>query len=195
MIFKLSGKNKFSLLLIFLSFSLILSQDERCTLIQHCSKCPDIKRCEICETGYKLAIELDRCIPENEPYSQNQTLSQQNSPGPLSSNNSQNQLNSSLGSPQAIGLSQNSTNITLNVSKPPLASNNPTASNANQGLSPLESAGNSGGSSLKKIICFAVVILVICIICLYIRKKKGKASYFYDESGNRDEKAKVVYIR
>ncbi len=191
MIFKLSEKNKFSLLLIFLSFTLILSQEERCTLIQHCSKCPDIKRCEICDTGYKLAIELDRCIPENEPYSLNQTLSQQNSLGPLSSNNSQNQSNSSLGSSQPVGL----TNITSNVSNPPVASNNPTTSKANQGLSPLESAGTSGGSSLKSIICLVVIILVVCIICLCIRKKKGKPSYFYDESGNRDEKAKVVYIK
>ena len=207
MIFKSCGNNKFSLLLIFLSFTLILSQDENCTSILHCHKCPDIKRCETCDSGYKLAVELDRCIPENEPYNLNQTLSQQNPQGPLSSNNAQNPLNTSSGSGQAIGLSQNCTNTTSNVSlssnisfasKPPVASNNPmpsNARNANQGLSPLESADNSKGSSLKKFICIFVIILVICIIYLCIKKRKGKADYFYDESGNRDEKAKVVYIR
>ena len=201
MIFKSCGNNKFSLLLIFLSFTLILSQDENCTSILHCHKCPDIKRCETCDSGYKLAVELDRCIPENESYSQNLTLFQQNSPGPLSSNNAQNLLNSSSGSAQALGSSQNCTNTTSNVSlasKPPVAFNNPMASNAqkaNQGLSPLESSESSGGSSRKIIICLVVVILVICIIYICIRKKRGKASYFYDESGNPDEKAKVVYIR
>ena len=207
MFFKFLGNSKFSLLLIFLSFTLIISQNERCTSILHCYYCPDIKRCETCETGFKLAVELDRCIPENEPYNLNITIPQENSPGPLSSNNAQNQLNSSSG-----GSLQNCTNITSNisssnisvVSKPPVASNapvasnNPTASNAqnaNQGLSPLESEKSSGGSSLKKCICLVVIILVICIIYIFIRKKKGKASYFYDESGNPDEKAKVVSIK
>ena len=207
MIFQSCGNNKFSILLILLSFTLILSQDENCTSILHCHKCPDIKRCETCDSGYKLAVELDRCIPENESYDLNLTLSQQNSPGPLSSNNAQNALNSSSGSQQAIGSSQNCTNTTSNISlssnisfasKPPVASNNPMASNAqkaNQGLSPLENTESSGGSSHKFIICLIVVILIICVIYICIRKKKGKASYFYDESGNPDEKAKVVYIR
>ena len=190
MTFKSCGNNIFFLLLIFLCFTLILSQNENCTSILHCHHCPDIKRCEICDTGYKLALELDRCIPENESYSQNQGVSA-----------------------QAIGSSQNCTNTTSNeslssnislASKPPIAqnapvaSNNPMASNAkdtNQGLSLLERTNSSGGSSLKICICIVVVISVICIIYLCIRKKKGKASYFYDESGNPDEKAKVVYIK
>ena len=184
MIFKSCGNNIFSLLLIFLSFTLILSQDENCTSIPHCRHCPDIKRCEVCGNGYKLALELDRCIPENESYSQNQGVSA-----------------------QAIGSSQNCTNTTSNeslssnvslASKPPIASNNPMASNVkdtNKGLSLLENTNSSGGSSLKICICIVVVISVICIIYLCIRKKKGKASYFYDESGNPDEKAKVVYIK
>ena len=186
MILKSYGNNIFSLLLIFLSFTLILSQDENCTSILHCHKCPDIKRCETCDTGYKLAIELDRCIPENEPYSQSQGAK----------GSSQNCTNTTSNESLSSNISLASKNpIAQNA---PVASNNPMASNAkntNQGLSPFESTDSSGGSSLKICICIVVVILVICIIYICIRKKRGKASYFYDESGNPDEKAKVVYIR
>ena len=183
MILKSCGNNIFSLLLIFLSFTLIISQDENCTSILHCHKCPDIKRCETCDTGYKLSLELDRCIPANESYSQN--LGTNGSSQNCTNTTSNETLSSNISLASKIPIAQNA----------PVASNNPMASNANQGLSPFDRTDSSGGSSLKICICIVVVILVICIIYLYIRKKKGKTSYFYDESGNPDEKAKVVYIR
>ena len=42
-----------------------------------------------------------------------------------------------------------------------------------------------------------IVIIVIVIIALYsfLRKNENKNAYFYDENGNQDGSAKVVYIR
>ena len=45
------------------------------------------------------------------------------------------------------------------------------------------------------IIVVIAVILILCIRWIFSRKKKAKVGYFYDESGNPEEKAKVVYIQ
>jgi hypothetical protein len=38
-------------------------------------------------------------------------------------------------------------------------------------------------------------LLVLCARWIYAKKKKSKVGYFYDENGNPEEKAKVVYIQ
>ena len=68
---------------------------------------------------------------------------------------------------------------------------------------PLSSAGenkeldiNSKGF-FNRIIIYLVAggIIVILMIYFCCKKKKSKSGYFYDESGNPEEKAKVVYIQ
>ena len=78
------------------------------------------------------------------------------------------------------------------------ASNAPMASNK-----PLSSAGEikeldmNDKGFFKKIIIYLVVGCVIIILMIYscCKKRKSKSGYFYDESGNPEEKAKVVYIK
>ena len=81
------------------------------------------------------------------------------------------------------------------------ASNAPTASNK-----PFASAFDSNkdkdtesskSSLVVKIIIFLVAgSLIFCFLKWIINKrKKSRVGYFYDESGNPDEKAKVVYIQ
>ena len=81
------------------------------------------------------------------------------------------------------------------------ASNAPTASNK-----PFASAFDSNkdkdtesskSSLVVKIIIFLVAgSLIFCFLKWLINKrKKSRVGYFYDESGNPDEKAKVVYIQ
>ena len=79
------------------------------------------------------------------------------------------------------------------------ASNAPTASNK-----PFASAFDSNKDTetsklslvVKIIICIVVGSIIFCCLKSCIAKrKKSKVGYFYDESGNPDEKAKVVYIQ
>jgi len=79
------------------------------------------------------------------------------------------------------------------------ASNAPTASNK-----PFASAFDSNkdtesskSSLIVKIIIFLIAgcLIFFCLKWFIAKRKKSRVGYFYDESGNPDEKAKVVYIQ
>ena len=50
-------------------------------------------------------------------------------------------------------------------------------------------------SIIFKVAIFCVVGIIIYFCIKIIKKRKNKVGYFYDESGNPEEKAKVVYIQ
>ena len=52
--------NRLFILLLFLKVGIIVSDEDKCSSIEHCAKCPN-SVCEICETGYKLTLEK-KCI-------------------------------------------------------------------------------------------------------------------------------------
>ena len=52
------------ILLLYINIGIILSQEEKCTTITHCKKCPDQNKCEICEDGFKINEE-NKCIEVN----------------------------------------------------------------------------------------------------------------------------------
>jgi hypothetical protein len=137
------------IILISLNLGIILADDDKCTSIEHCSKCPNNSTCEICETGYKLNYE-NKCIESNEtkqnctndtnasgrnPGSSNQHTadSNKNSTNSTNSENNNSTLNNSnslhaSNTPVASNTSHASNNPV--ASNTPHASNNPVASNA-----------------------------------------------------------------
>jgi cobalamin biosynthesis Mg chelatase CobN len=232
------------IILISLNLGIILADDDKCTSIEHCSKCPNNLTCEICETGYKLNYE-NKCIESNEnsqnstndtnasvrnPGSSNQQSvdSNQNSTTSLNSENKNSNPSHASNNPVASNASHASNNpvvsnashasnnpVTSNAphasnnpvaSNAPHASNNPVASNAPRASNaPIDSNKQSstfapsifGNLTVVKV-CIYIVIIVVFILCIrwiFLKKKKGKVGYFYDESGYPGEKAKVVYIQ
>ena len=238
----LLNRNKMLItLLLYINVGIILSQEEKCTAITHCKKCPDQNKCEICEDGFKINEE-NKCIEitNNDNNGQNNQAAsspkksspaaqqnppagsqppQQNPPAgsqpPHQSGAQQPQQNQPSGAqqpqqnqpsgaqqpqqnqpsgaqqPQQSNPPQNSAN------NPPKASNNPTPSNLGNNMSTNDEIESSGYNIFLKIIMFSIifVFIIICIRWLFIIKKKNRTGYFYDESGRRGEKAKVVYIQ
>ena len=196
------------IILISLNLGIILADDDKCTSIEHCSKCPNNSTCEICEPGYKLNYE-NKCIESNEnsqnctndtntsvrnPGSSNQQSVDSNKNSTTSSKSENNNSNPSHASNNPVG-----SNVS-HASNNPVASNAPHASNA-----PIASDKQSstfapsifGHLTFMKA-CIYIVIIVVFILCIrwiFLKKKKGKVGYFYDESGYPGEKAKVVYIQ
>jgi hypothetical protein len=86
-----------------------------------------------------------------------------------------------------------------NVSNPPHASNTPQASNnpISSVITTAKRLGKKNKRVFLKIFCFVIIftLIVLCARWIYAKKKKSKVGYFYDENGNPEEKAKVVYIQ
>jgi len=87
----------------------------------------------------------------------------------------------------------------INANNSPNASNSPQASNR-PFASVIDAAKRLGKKNSKvflKIFCFIIILtlIVLCARWVYAKKKKSKVGYFYDEHGNPEEKAKVVYIQ
>jgi hypothetical protein len=220
------------IILISLNLGIILADDDKCTSIEHCSKCPNNSTCEICETGYKLNYE-NKCIESNEsiqnctndtnasvrnPGSSNQqsvNLNKNSTTSSNSENKNSNPLHAS-NNPVASNASHASNNpIRSNVShasnnpvasNAPKASNNPVASNAPQASNTPNASNKQSSTFVPSIFgnltfmkaCLYIVIIFVFILCIrwiFLKKKKGKVGYFYDESGYPGEKAKVVYIQ
>ena len=232
------------IILISLNLGIILADDDKCTSIEHCSKCPNNSTCEICEPGYKLNYE-NKCIESNEnsqnctndtntsvrnPGSSNQQSVDSNKNSTTSSKSENNNSNPSHASNNPVGsnvshasnnpVASNAPHASNNpvgsnvshasnnpaASNAPHASNNPVASNApHASNAPIASDKQSstfapsifGHLTFMKA-CIYIVIIVVFILCIrwiFLKKKKGKVGYFYDESGLPGEKAKVVYIQ
>ena len=195
------------IILISLNLGIILADDDKCTSIEHCFKCPNNLTCEKCETGYKLNYE-NKCIESNESSQNctNETNSSVLNPSPSNQQTADSNKNCSNST------NSENNNSTINNSNTPHASNSPAASNAPQASNnPVASnapiASNKQSSTfVPKIFgnltfmktCTYIVFLVVFILCIrwiFLKKKKGKVGYFYDESGYPGEKAKVVYIQ
>ena len=200
-------KNLF-IILISLNLGIILADDDKCTSIEHCSKCPNNSTCEICETGYKLNYE-NKCIESNESIQNctNDTNASVRNPG--SSNQQSVNLNkNSTTSSNSENKNSNPLHASNNpvASNAPKASNNPVASNAPQASNTPNASNKQSSTFVPSIFgnltfmkaCLYIVIIFVFILCIrwiFLNKKKGKVGYFYDESGYPGEKAKVVYIQ
>ena len=208
------------IILISLNLGIILADDDKCTSIEHCSKCPNNSTCEICKPGYKLNYE-NKCIESNEnsqnctndtntsvrnPGSSNQQSVDSNKNSTTSSKSENNNSNPSHASNNPVGSNVSHASNNPAASNAPHASNNPVASNApHASNAPIASDKQSstfapsifGHLTFMKA-CIYIVIIVVFILCIrwiFLKKKKGKVGYFYDESGYPGEKAKVVYIQ
>ena len=190
-------KKLFITYIILINFSFILSDEDKCKTLEHCLKCPQSDKCDECESGFVLNYDHTKCdTKENANYkpsssakksSQNQNTPAGSSPKKSSAQN-QNPVSSS---PKKS--SQNNNN-----SNPPNASNSPQASSKSL-LSAFNITKRLGSDSTNigiKILIFVIisVIIILCLRWVLRKKKKAKLGYFYDESGNPDEKAKVVII-
>ena len=211
-LFSMKYHNLF-IILISLNLGIILADDDKCTSIEQCSKCPNNSTCEICETGYKLNYE-NKCIETND-NSQNST---NNSYASVRKSGSSNQQTADSNKNSTTSTNSENNNSTLNnsnslhasnnpvASNTPRASNNPTASNSPQASNAPTASNKQSSTYVPKIFgnlnfmktCTYIVFLVVLILCIrwiFLKKKKGKVGYFYDESGLPGEKAKVVYIQ
>ena len=52
----------FSLLIITLQLSLILSEEEKCYSIKNCMSCPELDFCAQCKEGFKINLPKTKCI-------------------------------------------------------------------------------------------------------------------------------------
>lgn len=198
------------IILISLNLGIILADEDKCTSIEHCSKCPNNSTCEICETGYKLNYD-NKCIVSSE-YSQNNTNNTYSSMRNPGYSNQQSFSSNKNSTTSENSLNNNLTqNNSFHASNTPVASNNQVATNAPRASNapiasntPISNKQSStfvpkifGNSSFMKT-CTYIVFIVLLILCgrwVFLKKKKGKVGYFYDETGYPGEKAKVVYIQ
>ena len=215
--------NKLIVLLLSINLGIIFADENKCSSIEHCEKCPDQNKCETCENGYTLNSEQTKCIQatsnnsnqNNSNSSKNSSSSKksstgsaQNTPSGSSKKSSQTSSTSSKKSSTSISSKKSSSSQTNAVqsgsakdskhSSVQKASNAPVASNK-----PVSSAfnlfkdeeTNNKGFIYKIILGLIIFVGLICGIRWFInKKKKNKVGYFYDESGNQ-ERAKVVYIQ
>ena len=207
------------IILISLNLGIILADDDKCTSIEHCFKCPNNLTCEKCETGYKLNYE-NKCIESNESSQNctNETNSSVLNPGPSNQQAADSNKNSSTSTNSENNNSTLNNSNSLHASNTPVASNTPHASNSPAASNAPQASNNPVASNapiasnkqsstyVPKIFgnltfmktCTYIVFLVVFILCIrwiFLKKKKGKVGYFYDESGYPGEKAKVVYIQ
>jgi hypothetical protein len=207
------------IILISLNLGIILADDDKCTSIEHCFKCPNNLTCEKCETGYKLNYE-NKCIESNisSQNCTNETNSSVLNPGPSNQQAADSNKNSSTSTNSENNNSTLNNSNSLHASNAPVASNTPHASNSPAASNAPQASNNPVASNapiasnkqsstyVPKIFgnltfmktCTYIVFLVVFILCIrwiFLKKKKGKVGYFYDESGYPGEKAKVVYIQ
>ena len=80
-----------------------------------------------------------------------------------------------------------------------MASNAPQASNDafSSVINAAKRLGKKNSRLFLKIFCGIIIftLIILCARWIYNKKKKAKVGYFYDENGNPEEKAKVVYIQ
>ena len=82
--------NNIIFFLILLKF--ILTQDQKCSTIMNCVKCPMPNICQQCESGYILKADLTQCLISNNNMNNNIPLNSQNNSlsGNISSNSQNN---------------------------------------------------------------------------------------------------------
>ena len=176
-------------LLLSIYFEFVIAQEEKCNTIEHCQKCPVQDKCEICENGFKLNEE-GKCIemtnPSGSSVRKSSSAQQQNNPSGSSTRKSS--------SPQPqnnpSGSSARKSSSAQKASNSPIPSNQETL-NLNKEID----LSNKG--TIYKIIIYIVIgiVVLLCLRWLCLRKKSHKTGYFYDENGNIESKAKVVYIQ
>ena len=126
--------------------------------------------------------------------SANKSSSSTQKPSNSSSSKKSSQASPSVSTKKSSATTSSGKNSNTSVKK---ASNAPIASNkafqsAFEGKLEEE---KSYTSIIIKIAIFCVVCIIIYFCIKIIKKRKNKVGYFYDESGNPEEKAKVVYIQ
>ena len=193
-------------LLLSIYFEFVIAQEEKCNTIEHCQKCPVQDKCEICENGFKLNEE-GKCIemtnPSGSSVRKSSSAQQQNNPSGSSARKSS--------SPQP---QNNPSGSSTRKSSSPQPQNNPSGSSARKSSSAQKASNSpipsnqetlnlnkeidlSNKGTIYKIIIYIVIgiVVLLCLRWLCLRKKSHKTGYFYDENGNIESKAKVVYIQ
>ena len=252
MLVSLNRNNILFIVIFSIHIGIILADDNKCS-IEHCQKCSDENKCEICKEGYTLNFGQTKClelIKNNNKQSSSAQKSSPNTKKSSASTSSGSAKKSSLGSAKKSSTSLSPSNkkssstpsgsekkkssakkSSSSTQKSSNSSSSKKSSQANPSgptkKSSVASLGKNSNTSVKKalnapiasnnafqsafegkleeeksytsiickvaIFCVAGIIIFFCIKLL--KNKKNKVGYFYDESGNPEEKAKVVYIQ
>ena len=126
--------------------------------------------------------------------SANKSSSSTQKPSNSSSSKKSSQASPSVSTKKSSATTSSGKNSNTSVKK---ASNAPIASNK-----AFQSAFEGKLEEEKSYTSIIIKIAIFCVVCIIIyfcnkkiKKRKNKVGYFYDESGNPEEKAKVVYIQ
>ena len=273
------GRYNIVIMLLFcINLGIIFSQDNTCTQIEHCQKCPEQNKCEECAIGYKLNEDKTKCESENtsnnppagsspkksSSAAQQASGSAKKSSAPQNASGSAQKSSAAASSPKksspavqnasgsakksssavqnasgsakksspavqnASGSVKKSSPVLQNASGSVKKSSSQSQQNKPSGSSVKHSSQNLANTSVKKasnspiasnkvintpgdaqnletedkgifhnIFLYLIAGCIILILTIYccLKKRKSKSGYFYDESGNPEEKAKVVYIQ
>ena len=180
----LNSKNViYSLLIITIQLTIILSNEEKCYSIESCLRCPELDLCEECETGFKLNKPKTKCIGKN----MKEKKIDSSSSGSSSKSSGSNPSSSKKVNPNQIQSKQS-----ISANKAP---NNPFQNIPVSSLQRFKDK-EANNEIINKILIFILIILVLSIIASviynFIKKKLNKG---YTEDDGQEENAKVVYIR
>ena len=175
----LNSKNViYSLLIITIQLTIILSNEEKCYSIESCLRCPELDLCEECETGFKLNKPKTKCIGKKINSSSSGSSSKSSGSNPSSSKKE---------NPNPI-----QSKLSISANKAP---NNPFQNIPVSSLQRFKDK-EANNETINKILIFILIILVLSIIASviynFIKKKLNKG---YTEDDGQEENAKVVYIR
>ena len=164
----------FSLLIITLQFSLMLSEEEKCYSIKNCLSCPELDYCEKCETGFLLNKPKTKCNGKGSGKVLSRAQLSYKAQTPTKNENPF--LNKPV----------------ISVNK---AQNNPFQ---NVPISSFQKFKDKDANNeiINKILIFILIILVLSIVASVIYnfvKKRMSNGYGLDDG--QEESAKVVYIR
>ncbi len=222
MLVSLKRNNLLFIVLLYIHIGIIFADDNKCS-IEHCEKCSDETKCEKCKEGYTLNFSQTKCLEllknsnkQSGSAQKSSTSSSKTSGSAKQSSNatpsgsakkssnatpsgSAKKSSSSKSSGSAKKSSTTSGSGKYSNASTKKASNAPVASN--KAFSSAFEGNLAEETNYTSLICkIAIYCCVgICVICvirwLLAKRKKNKVGYFYDESGNPEEKAKVVYIQ
>ena len=178
----LNSKNViYSLLIITIQLTIILSNEEKCYSIESCLRCPELDLCEECETGFKLNKPKTKCIGKKMKEKKIDSSSSGSSSESSGSNPSPSKKENPI---------QNKPTISANK-----APNNPFQNIPVSSLQRFKDK-EANNEIINKILIFILIILVLSIVASIIYNCiKKKLNRGYTEDDGQEENAKVVYIR
>ena len=188
---QLKNINSFFILIVILNLNIIYAQGDvwKCLYIQNCHRCPELKTCEICDKGYIQNANKTMCLPLSSsmnPFSSSQT-----------SNNLNQSLSPAIQSNQDMPL--NNTNTTTDSSNKNLFKDKTNGQMVNLPISSKDLEDPKTSKFLKILPIILLIILIVAVIVVVVysiaKRNMNKSTYFYDENGEQEGSARVVYIR